>query len=172
MGGVSDLCAAAAGAGSQMRSSDAGDGFGWRRRLRGRRARGGPPSPAALLDRRERRHRERQGKGLGGAAGPASHPGRPRDSARPVGPQSRGRPPLLAAARCSPPTSRTWTGPGAEGLGPRRARRGAGRWTPGHPRKLPAGLAARGLRVRVAPAGVPQRLPRQAQPLTSRPLRS
>lgn len=103
-GGVSDLCAAAAaaGAGSQMRSSDAGDGFGWRRRLRGRRARGGPPSPAALLDRRERRHRERQGKGLGGAAGPASHPGRPRNSARPVGPQSRGRPPPLAAARCPP----------------------------------------------------------------------
>lgn len=64
----------AAGARNPMRASGTGDGCGWRRGLRGRGARGGPSSPAALPDRGERRHRERQGKGLGGAAGPARHP--------------------------------------------------------------------------------------------------
>lgn len=68
-----------------MRASGAGDGFGWRRRLRGRRARGGPASPAALPYRGERRHGERQGKGLGGPSGPAVSllPPAPRDSGRP-----------------------------------------------------------------------------------------
>ncbi|XP_027622450.1 uridine-cytidine kinase 1 isoform X1 [Tupaia chinensis] len=45
-----------------MWGSGAGDGFGWRRRLRGRCARGRPSPPAALPDRGERRHCQREGR--------------------------------------------------------------------------------------------------------------
>lgn len=71
-GGVSDLSERPVQAGigreesaarSPMPAGRAADGFAWRRRLRGRHARGGPASPAALPDRGERRHRQRQGEG-------------------------------------------------------------------------------------------------------------
>lgn len=96
-----------------MRARGARDGFGWRRRLRGRRARGGPASPAALPDRGERRHRERQGKGLGGLAGPVPCPRDPRPPGTPgdpTRPPSRGetRPWLQ---RCPLPA---WAGRGAD----------------------------------------------------------
>lgn len=108
-----------------MRASGAGDGFGWRRRLRGRRARGRPSSPAALLDRGERRYRERQGKGQGGAAGPECHAGplglrpqsrdRPQPLAAEVPPPGRGLRPRLAKLR---PGCRRGAGSGALDLGP------------------------------------------------------
>lgn len=101
---------------SPMRARGARDGFGWRRRLRGRRARGGPASPAALPDRGERRHRERQGKGLGGPAGPVPCP---RDSRPPGTPGDPIRPPSRGKTRpwqrrCPLPA---WAGRGAEGRG-------------------------------------------------------
>lgn len=57
---------------------------------------------------------------------------------------------------------------GAEGLRPRRVRRGAGRWTP----RLPASSRPAWplvVRVRAIPADAAQRPPLQAQPLTWRP---
>lgn len=131
-----------------MRASGAGDGFGWRRRLRGRRARGRPSSPAALLDRGERRYRERQGKGQGGAAGPECHAGplglrppsrdRPQPLAAEVPPPGRGLRPRLAKLR---PGCRRGAGSGALDLGPPAPPPQASRWPglswPG-PRGLPA----------------------------------
>ena len=137
-----------------MRASGAGDGFGCRRRLRGRRARGRPSSPAALLDRGERRYRERQGKGLGGAAGPECHP-----DPLELRPPSRERPQPLAAEM--PPPGR--------GLRPRLAklrpgrRRGAGRWTSGPPASLPLAwplVASRS----ALPLPVPRGLPAKRSP--------
>lgn len=98
-----------------MRASGARDGFGWRRRLRGRRARGGPASPAALPDRRERRHRERQGKRLGGLAGPAvsARPPAPGLWATRSGLRPEGRHAPLPAEVSSPGVG----GAGAEGEG-------------------------------------------------------
>lgn len=84
-GGVSDLSEGRSGgrsgeeaaARNLMRTGGAADGFAWRRRLRGRHARGGPASPAALPDRGERRHRQRQGEGeRPGGVCAAPRPGR------------------------------------------------------------------------------------------------
>lgn len=119
----------AAGARSPMPANGAGDGFGGRRRLRGRgrRAGGGPSSPAALPHRGERRHRKREGKGLGGPEGPAA-------AARPV-PRHSGRPGPAPVQRGDPSS---W---------PRRG---------GAPPTLPAGQGPRCPHVRAAPAGAPQ----------------
>lgn len=79
----------AAGARDPMPGSRAGHGFRGRQ-LRGRGARGGPSSPAALPHRGERRHREREGKGPGGP-GPAAQSPHP----APQLPSSAQRPPWV-----------------------------------------------------------------------------
>lgn len=134
-------------------------------------ARGGTALTSGPSDRRERCTKRAARQGLAARRGLRVTLGAPGLRVRSVGPHSRGRPPLLAASRCPPPISRAWTGPGAEGLGPRRARRGAGLLTLGAPPQAP-GWPGRSWPPSALPLLVHPSASRQAQPLTRRPLAS
>lgn len=128
-----------------MRASGAGHGFAWRRRLRGRRARGGQAPPAALLDRGERRHRQRQGKGRPGLGAARSG--------------------LCPDRRPQPSAGRVPPGVGGAGTGRLRwARPGPGRRQPAERSPfLPAGLSP-GAPGPAAPARTRGLLPSPALP--------
>lgn len=124
---ASDLCAALArrawGRGGRawepMRGSGGRDGFGGRRRVRGRSARGRPTTPAALPDRGERRNCQREGKGPGGPGSRLS----PVPTSGPVRLGSREETPAPAEG----PLPRRGQGAGAKGLRAAMGRGGLGR---------------------------------------------